>query len=220
MNTSSHGIWLLAALMLLSPVVAWTQQKTDRSTDKKQVSTEKKQVSKSGTVKSQGVEVKKLEVILERTPASKGAKHGSKGAGGKWICVRAQVNVTGQDWLDEAEAHWSVLVDGGSKVKPILMKLDTKFSNLEKGKNYMTAFVDSTFFKKNFNTDRVSTSRISAKLDIAVKGKVVATKTEGNKAGLIATPDKCRLDDSSLVPRSKTPFKDVDADYYASEKID
>ena len=222
----------LIALLLVAPVLTWAQS-TSKGTSKSAVKSTTKSTAKS-TVKSTAndtavktktnknlvLEIDKLDILVERTPVAKGSKHGSKGSGGKWLCIRAQIKVSKQEWLDEFEAQWSVLADGGSKVKPILMQLNTKFTDLEKGKNYITAHVSPTFFKKNFDTESVNTSRISAKLNILVNGKVLATKEKGSKAALIATPDKCRLDNSALQPRSKTPFKDADADYYANEKIE
>ena len=231
---------LLIALLLMMPVLTWAQS-TSKSTSKSSAKSTVKSTAKSSTKssaksttkstanetdakiktnKNLTLEIDKLDILEERTPVAKGSKHGSKGSGAKWLCVRAQIKVSKQEWLDEFEARWSVLADGGSKVKPILMQLNTKFTDLEKGKNYITAHVSPTFFKKYFDTESVNKSRISAKLDIVVNGKVMATKEKGSKASLIATPDKCRLDNSSLQPRSKTPFKDADADYYANEKIE
>ncbi len=198
--------WLV--LLLLSPVFVWAQNTQTGAEEKVKVS------------KNFGVDIRKLEIDVEKTPKTKGSRNGSSGSGARWLVVKAQVNISGQEWLDEFEARWNVLVDCGSKKKPILLPLNTKFVHLEKGKNYISAFVHPTFFKKYLDTESVNTSKISATLDIAVNGKVMARKSKGSKTGLISSPAKCKVDSNGLMPRSKTPFADVDFDYYANEKID
>ncbi|MBR6374481.1 MAG: hypothetical protein IKS20_14990 [Victivallales bacterium] len=198
--------WLV--LLLLSPVFVWAQNTQTGAEEKVKVS------------KNFGVDIRKLEIDVEKTPKTKGSRNGSSGSGARWLVVKAQVNISGQEWLDEFEARWNVLVDCGSKKKPILLPLNTKFVHLEKGKNYISAFVHPTFFKKYLDTESVNTSKISATLDIAVNGKVMARKSKGSKTGLVRTPAKCKVDSNGLMPRSKTPFADVDFDYYANEKID
>lgn len=208
MNWNAIKVRSLLLPLLIAPMLLWAQ------------SSQETPESKTKTNKNLAIEIRKLEITTEKTPAAKGSQKGSRGSGARWLCVRGQINISDQQWLDEIDARWSVLVDTGSKSKPILMQLSTKFVNLEKGKNYITAFVNPNFFKRHLDTEKVSTSKVSARLEIAVNGKVVARKQEGGKAGLIATPGKCSIDKSSLVPRSKTPFADVDFDHYANEKAD
>ena len=194
--------------LLVSPVFVWAQN------------TQADTVEKVKVAKNMGVDIRELKIAIEKTPKTKGSRNGSSGSGAEWIALKAQVYVSGQKWLDEIEARWNVLVDCGSKKKPILLPLNTKFVHLEKGKNYISAFVQPIFFKKYLDTESVNTSKISATLDVAVNGKVVARKSKGSKAGLIATPAKCKVDSNGLLPRSKTPFADVDFDYYANEKVE
>ena len=198
--------WLV--LLLASPVFVWAQN------------TQEEKDAKVKVTKNMGVDIRELKIAIEKTPKTKGSRNGSSGSGAEWIALKAQVYVSGQKWLDEFEARWNVLVDCGSKKKPILLPLNTKFVHLEKGKNYISAFVHPTFFKKYLDTESVNTSKISATLDVAVNGKVVARKSKGSKAGLIATPAKCKVESNVLLPRSKTPFADVDFDYYATEKVE
>ena len=207
-NRKAYNFRFWLVLLLISPVFIWAQNTQTGAEEKVKVK------------KNMGVDIRELKITIEKTPKTKGSRNGSSGSGAKWIALKAQVYVSGQDWLDEVEARWNVLVDCGSKKKPILLPLSTKFVHLEKGKNYISAFVHPTFFKKYLDTESVNTSKISATLDIAVNGKVMARKSKGSKTGLIATPTKCKVDNNGLMPRSKTPFADVDFDYYANEKID
>ncbi|MBQ7178607.1 MAG: hypothetical protein IJS08_14425, partial [Victivallales bacterium] len=147
MNRIACNLMFWLVLLLVSPVFVWAQN------------TQAEKDAKVKVTKNMGVDIRELKIAIEKTPKTKGSRNGSSGSGAKWIALKAQVYISGQEWLDEFEARWNVLVDCGSKKKPILLPLNTKFVHLEKGKNYISAFIHPTFFKKYLDTESVNTSK-------------------------------------------------------------
>ena len=222
MNEKMTKIRWILALLLVLPLMTWSQSTGKKAkTPSVKVVKETATSSKSKSSKKVEIEIKKLEITTERTPSAEGSKKGSQGSGTRWLCVRAQIDMSGREWLDTMDAHWSVVIDADSGKKPFLMELDTSFINIKKGnKNRITAYVDPVFFERYMNTESVNTNKVTARLELKANGKVVARKTEGKKGALISQPGKCMTAASTLLPKSKTPFAQVDFDYYLKEKAE
>ncbi len=219
------NIRLLLALLLFVSLATYARKSSDRTKDKRGGKTVERATVDGGgasdrvkTRRKMDIDIRKLKINVEKTPSAKDSRKGSRGAGDEWICVEAEVEMSGQGWLDEFEARWSVIVDADSGKKPYLLKGSTTFVNLRKGKNYITVFVSPSFFKRYVRGERVRSSKVSARLEIAVNGKVEAKKSEGRDTKLFSNPKKCREERQGLLPRSKTPFASLDYDYYVSEK--
>lgn len=218
---------ILLALLLVMTLSIYAQSKNKESKTKVVVATDKgSKVSEIGEPKDSKVKankkldlsIKKLSIKTEETPSFKSSKKGSKGASDDWLVVEAEIEMEGQKWLDEIEARWSVLIFTDSSEKPHLLEQSTRFVNIEKGKNRISAFVNPTFFRRYMKSEKVKTSRISAKVEILVNGKVEARKTTGKNTDYMSKKNKCIPEGNSLLPRSKTPFAQIDFDYYATEK--
>ena len=222
MNGKMTKIRWILALLLVMPLMTWSQNTGKKAkTSSAKVVKETVTSSKSKSSKKVEIEIKKLDITTEKTPSAEGSKKGSKGSGTRWLCVKAQLDMAGREWLDMMDAHWSVVVDADSGKKPFLLELDTSFINVKKGnKNRITAYVDPVFFERYMDSERVNTNKVTVRLEIKVDGKVVARKTEGKKGALISQPNKCMTAASSLLPKSKTPFAQVDFDYYLKEKAE
>ena len=157
-----------------------------------------------------------------KTPDYGGATDkGGKGAKSKWCRVEVKF-ATSEEWLDEVELRWLVLVSADTVKRPLGLFRNVTYEYVKSGNHYASVYIRPRFFERYMKSGKVDTSKVSVYVEAYVKGQKVASldkRANGIPTGWQKMTDQMKKVENALLPKSLTPFAPVDCDYYEDEKI-
>ena len=170
------------------------------------------------------VKIEDFKIHDVKTPDYGGtADKGGKGARNKWCRIEVKFS-TSEEWLDEVELRWLVLVSADNSKRPLGLFRNVTYEYVSSGNHYASVYIRPRFFERFFRSGRTDTSKVSVYVEAYVKGQRVASGDKRASSGKIPNgwqkmTDQMRKIENALLPKSLTPFAPLDCDYYEDEKI-
>ncbi|MBQ6472611.1 MAG: hypothetical protein IJJ33_11545 [Victivallales bacterium] len=168
------------------------------------------------------VKIDDFKIHDVKTPDYGGAADkGGKGSKSKWCRVEVKF-ATSEDWLDEVELRWLVLVSADNSKRPLGLFRNVTYEYVKQGNHYASVYIRPRFFERYMKSGKCDASKISVYVEAYVKGQRVASqdkRANGIPSGWQKLTDQMRKMENALLPKSLTPFAPVDCDYYEDEKI-
>lgn len=169
------------------------------------------------------IKIANIKIEEQRTPAFRENMHGSAGAKNYWCRIDLEFDVLAakNDWINEMEVRWYVAVLTDT-AKPSFLAQTVSFADVKKEKkHYVCAYIKPKFFERYLQRKRVDISKVSAYVEIYVDGQCVAREVKTNKLPnqWWKMTDKMTAFPNELLPKSRTPFCDIDYDFFEHEII-
>lgn len=174
------------------------------------------------SIKESGSGLKpKLE--SRRAPEFKDSKRGMS-ALGYWgvIDLEFELDNRKDEWLDELEVYCLVLAmprgSGGVVLEQTFRYMDVRGGE----KNNLNLFITPNFFRRHMDSNKPDMSRLSVYLELRMNGSPLHRNPIVNTATGVPRDWFQKVGNAKKIPnalllKSKTPFADLDYDYYLYE---
>ncbi|MDD3694854.1 MAG: hypothetical protein PHG44_02670 [Lentisphaeria bacterium] len=165
----------------------------------------------------------KLKLESRRAPEFKDSKRGVGGLG-YWGVINLEFELDNRkdEWLDELEVYCLVLAmprgGGGVKLEETFRYMDLRGGE----KNNLVLFITPNFFRRHMDSNRPDMSKLSVYVELRVNGSplhrnpIVNTATGIPRDWFQKVGNAMKVSNALLL-KSKTPFADLDYDYYLYE---
>ncbi len=138
----------------------------------------------------------------------------------RWLRIMVEYDVSGNrdEWVDELVLDWSVAITPGND-RPLLMRTRVEYTDIRAGEDHWAAvYVRPAILLRYYGDDTVTDNDILVYIQVSINGRPAGTlrynDADAPDNWWQAREPQVTLRPDELLPRSKTPYAVLNADFF------